>query len=86
MIDICETKTLNGVIVQENGIVRNSRGRYLARLDDIEFDSDHLDDPIPQHQSKSGFRINELGKAAGAIKELMGFAKHKHESKRDKSL
>ena len=31
------------VLVQENGIIRNKNGRFLARLDDeIEFDGEHI--------------------------------------------
>ena len=40
--DECKTITLN-VIIQENGIIRNTKGRFLGRLDrEIEFDSEHL--------------------------------------------
>ena len=38
-----ETKILNNVEVQQNGIIRNSEGRLIARLvDDIEFNSEHI--------------------------------------------
>ena len=42
-----ETKTIT-VLVQANGIIRNTKGRFLARLDnEIDFDSEHIyeDDP-----------------------------------------
>ena len=42
MNDCIETKEIV-VLVQENGIIRNKKGRFLARLDDeIEFDGEHL--------------------------------------------
>ena len=41
--DACRTKTLT-VSIQENGIIRNAKGRIIARLtDDVPFDSIHLD-------------------------------------------
>lgn len=44
--DECKVKVLNGVIVQENGIIRNSRGYLIGRIsDEIGFESDHLKDP-----------------------------------------
>ena len=41
--DECKVKVLNGVEIQENGIIRNSKGRILGRLvNDIKFESKHL--------------------------------------------
>jgi len=41
--DICRIKPLNGAYVQENGIIRNYKGRYLARLDkEIDFEGEHI--------------------------------------------
>lgn len=43
--DACKTKKLKNIIVQENGIIRNSRGRIIGRtVDDVDFESKHLDD------------------------------------------
>lgn len=44
MNDACQVKVLNGVEVQENGIIRNNKGRIIARLvDSVDFDSEHLE-------------------------------------------
>jgi hypothetical protein len=42
-MDYCiETKEIV-VLIQGNGIIRNKKGRFLARLDDeIDFDGEHL--------------------------------------------
>lgn len=38
-----KTYTLNNVEVQQNGIIRNEKGRLIARLvDDIEFEGEHV--------------------------------------------
>lgn len=37
-----ESVTLNGVEIQQNGIIRNSRGRFLGRLDGVEYESEHV--------------------------------------------
>ena len=37
MSDFCESITIHHVMVQENGIVRNSHGYAIARLDGISF-------------------------------------------------
>ena len=43
MADAIKSLVLNNVLVQENGILRNSKGRIIARLvKDIPFDSEHL--------------------------------------------
>ena len=43
--DSCKTKTLNDVTVQENGIIRNSKGIIIgSTVDDVDFDSEHLED------------------------------------------
>lgn len=48
MNDACQIKVLNGVEVQENGIIRNSKGRIIARLvDSVDFDSEHLEQTKP---------------------------------------
>ena len=48
MNDACQVKVLNGVEVQENGIIRNSKGRIIARLvDSVDFDSEHLEQTKP---------------------------------------
>lgn len=42
MADGCKTIEVE-VVVQENGIIRNKRGRIIARLvDDVDFSSEHL--------------------------------------------
>ena len=42
MNDCIKTKEIV-VLVQENGIIRNKNGRFLARLDDeIKFDGEHV--------------------------------------------
>ena len=44
MNDFCPTKTLDGVIVQFNGIIRTSDGYLIGRLvQDVDFDSERLD-------------------------------------------
>ena len=43
MSDSIKTVMLNGVEIQENGIVRNSKGRLIARLvDDVFFEEEHV--------------------------------------------
>jgi len=37
-----ESVTLNGVEIQQNGIIRNSKGRLIGRLDGIEYASEHV--------------------------------------------
>lgn len=38
-----KTYTLNNVEIQQNGIIRNSKGRFLARLEpDIAFEGEHI--------------------------------------------
>ncbi len=45
MNDVCLIKPLNGVVVQQNGIIRNSKGRIIGRtVDDVPFDSEHLNE------------------------------------------
>ncbi len=47
MNDVCKTKHLRKVEVQENGIIRNEKGRIIARLiDDVDFNSEHLSTEI----------------------------------------
>jgi hypothetical protein len=52
--ETCKTKVLNGVIVQENGIIRNSKGRLLGRLsEEISFDSEHLvEEPVDESENE----------------------------------
>lgn len=41
--DACEEKILSSVTIQENGIIRNSKGRLIGRLvEDVSFNSRHL--------------------------------------------
>jgi len=41
--DMCNTVTLNGVIIQENGIIRNNKGHLIGRLVDmVNFESEHI--------------------------------------------
>jgi len=41
--DMCNTVTLNGVIIQENGIIRNNKGNIIGRLiDTVNFESKHI--------------------------------------------
>jgi len=43
MGDMCKTLVMNGVIVQENGIIRNAKGYLIGRLvAEIDFESEHL--------------------------------------------
>lgn len=43
MCDYIATKTLSNVTIQENGIIRNSKGTIIASLvGDVEFESEHL--------------------------------------------
>jgi hypothetical protein len=43
MSNSCSSKILNGVIVQENGIIRNNNGHYLGTLSDkVEYDDEAL--------------------------------------------
>ena len=65
MGDVIGMKILDGVTVQENGIVRNSQGRLIARLvDDVDFHSEHLG-PAP-----------EAGTVGDWIEEAKGIAAH----------
>lgn len=42
-VNAIETVTLSNVEVQANGIIRNSKGRLIARLvDDIDFEGEHI--------------------------------------------
>jgi hypothetical protein len=42
MGDYIETKEVR-VLIQANGIIRNTKGRFLARLDnEIDFDGEHI--------------------------------------------
>jgi len=53
--DTCEMLTMDGVQIQQNGIIRNSEGRLIGRLDkEVGFDSEHLK-RIPQ----KGTSVNE---------------------------
>jgi len=57
--DYCPTKKLNDVEVQENGIIRNSKGRLIGRLvDEIKFDSEHLNSD--ECEIKTNERFDEL--------------------------
>lgn len=43
MNNTIESVTLQDVEVQENGIIRNEKGRLIGRLvDDVEFESEHV--------------------------------------------
>lgn len=46
MSDSIKTKTINNVLIQENGIIRNSKGYLIGRTTEIEFDSKHLDHDV----------------------------------------
>lgn len=37
-------KTISGVTIQENGIVRNSNGYIIARLSGVDFDSEYINE------------------------------------------
>ena len=44
MNDVCRVKTMDGIEIQENGIVRNCDGWIIARLvDKVNFESKLLD-------------------------------------------
>ena len=47
MGDFCQTKHLQQVSVQENGIIRNSDGYLIGRTCDLDFDSPHLNGSEP---------------------------------------
>ena len=41
MSDYCPIKVLNGVVVQENGLIRDSDGVLIGRLfDDVSYETD----------------------------------------------
>jgi hypothetical protein len=62
MDDNCQVKVLNGVEVQENGIIRNSKGRIIARLvDSVEFDSEHLEQTKPLSDEEIEAIITDCG-------------------------
>ena len=43
MNDSIKTYTLKNVVVQQNGIIRNEKGRLIARLvDDVDFEGEHI--------------------------------------------
>ncbi|MBW1812110.1 MAG: hypothetical protein JRJ39_00180 [Deltaproteobacteria bacterium] len=43
MGDFCKTVTMNEMIIQENGIIRNKKGYLVGRLvSEIEFNSEHI--------------------------------------------
>ena len=53
MNDTCRTMTINGVEIQENGIIRNCEGRLIGRLsEDINFYSEDLS-PEPEQEPDS---------------------------------
>ena len=40
-----KAKVINAVLIQENGIIRNSEGYLIGRLvEDVNFDSEHIND------------------------------------------
>ena len=75
MADSIRTKTLDGVLVQENGIIRNSKGYFLARLEyETEFDSEHINenpvslaDQLAAAQAESEDLSYELASAKAEI-------------------
>ena len=45
MSDMIKYKEIQNVLIQENGIIRNSKGRIIARLvSDVDFNSEHIND------------------------------------------
>ena len=43
MNDSINVRIMNGVIIQENGIIRNASGQFIGRLSDsVDFDSEHI--------------------------------------------
>lgn len=51
MADFCSTVMLKDVVVQENGIIRNSRGYIIARLvDGVDFKSKHVQNVAEKEQ------------------------------------
>ena len=44
MSDMIKTKTIQAVIIQENGIIRNSKGYLIGRLSGVDFNSEHIND------------------------------------------
>ena len=68
MIDCIETKEIV-VLVQENGIIRNKNGRFLARLDDeIEFDGEHL---VEEKMYSTGEVIEKVSNALSKVFQLV---------------
>ena len=45
MSDMIKYKEIQNILIQENGIIRNSKGRIIARLvSDVDFNSEHIND------------------------------------------
>ena len=71
MNDCIKTKVMNGVIIQENGIIRNSKGRLIGRLifvDDIDFNCEHVTEDnnieLAMYTLKTSMKDVELGSYA----------------------
>ena len=44
MSDMIKTKAIQNVMIQENGIIRNSKGYLIGRLSGVDFNSEHIND------------------------------------------
>ncbi len=44
MSDMIECKQIQNVVIQENGIIRNSKGYLIGRLSGVDLDSEHIND------------------------------------------
>ena len=63
-MDVIKIKTLNGVIVQENGILRNSEGYLIARLTGVDFNSEHIN-----NKNSDSITKQAMGYLSKALKE-----------------
>lgn len=70
--DYIATKRLDGVEVQENGIIRNSEGYLIGRLsDEIDFDSEHLN--VTSKEDVGCINVlKEANKAMEGVLETIG--------------
>ena len=69
MNDCIEIKEIV-VLIQKNGIIRNSKGRFLARLDDeIEFDGEHIVEE--KMYSREEMEVNIMQYSIDVMKHLL---------------
>lgn len=58
-----KVKTLNGVIIQENGIIRNSKGYLIGRTSGVDFNSEHINEDTKINKITTEQAMNHLSKA-----------------------